>query len=109
MTRLTDDRISGIRIDISHWAVAVGQHINTSITILTVTDAYAQLMPATLISIADAPDTLSAMSTEPVAASAIAPGLMPSVETRHAHRTAAHNWVPHVGELNADTRPAVAS
>jgi hypothetical protein len=75
------------------------------------TGLYAQFIPASLSSSADASVTRSATSGEPVAASAIAPGL----STRRSHQrnlfkntflARTDNWVPASSLLKADTRPA---
>lgn len=74
------------------------------------TGLYAQLIPTIFSSLAHAAATSSARSGEPVAASAMAPGL-----NRNQHKNfrrslvvgcrEAYNCVPAVGELKADTRP----
>jgi len=72
------------------------------------TGLYTQLIPTIFSSLADAYDTSSASSTDPLAASAIAPGLN-QVVNKIFHSFCikkTYKTVPAAGELNAETRLA---
>lgn len=71
------------------------------------TGLYAQLIPASLSSLPLAKETCSATAGDPVAARAIAPGLYRHFLTfNFSANDTTDNWVPALGLLNAETKPA---